>query len=186
VTQARTLHDDCRGVPGRQRAADGRSEPAAQRCARQRSCARSAGREALGERGEPELAPAGASEPTGSPRLQLALPSGLACVLVEPRLPGLPGYRVLALKAPSRGDEDVVALLACAERLARRLARERLGDPQCYTLLFNGAGTRRRGLPHVHIILARGVREKRWALLCLALKRVLRWFRRGPAPADEP
>ena len=48
------------------------------------------------------------------------------------------------------------------------------GDAQCFTVLYNGARTRRKPWPHFHIIPARTPGEKRFMLLCLNLKRVSR------------
>ena len=61
--------------------------------------------------------------------------------------------------------------------LAAELAQTELGDPEAFTLLYNGARTRRCPWPHVHVLLARTVREKRWALLCFHLKHLTRWWR---------
>ena len=107
------------------------------------------------------------------------LRSGRGCRLSSPRLPFVRHYRVLHVSAHEgplspREREELVALAA---RLARRVARATFGDQECYSLLFNAGRTRRQPHDHVHIILARSPGEKRWALLFMALKRLLRWRR---------
>jgi len=106
------------------------------------------------------------------------LSSGRSYLIAAPALPGIPGYRVLSVEETDLGQEDMAELLIEAQRQAGAIARERLGDPQCYTLLMNGSRTRRRPWVHVHIIPANSVRAKRFALCCFILKHVLcRLFR---------
>ncbi|MDF1562855.1 MAG: hypothetical protein P1V51_07415 [Deltaproteobacteria bacterium] len=101
------------------------------------------------------------------------LPGGAVARLMDPRVPFLPHYRVLVLETPaSPGDE--VALLALARQLARRLGQEALGDPEAFSVLFNGARTRRVPRAHVHLLPSGSVAGKRWGLLFLSLKRGLR------------
>lgn len=96
-------------------------------------------------------------------------------VLLRPHVPLVPDYCVLAAEAsPS---ESLATLLAAAEVTARREAAARFGDPECFSLLCNAGRTRRRGWPHVHIILAPSVGAKRWALLWLSLKHISRPWR---------
>ena len=104
------------------------------------------------------------------------LPTGAACRLTRPGLPFLARYHVLALTTGARPatPEDVDALLCLARRLGRRLGTHYFGDAESFTILFNGARTRRSPWPHVHIIPARSVAQKRWALAALHLKHVTR------------
>ena len=110
-------------------------------------------------------------------------------VVLRPRVPFVPNYCVLATVAGALPEGGLAELLGVAERVARREATARFGDPECFSLLCNGGRTRRCGWPHVHIILASSVRAKRWALLWLSLKQLsrpwrwplLRWiWSRGP------
>jgi hypothetical protein len=104
------------------------------------------------------------------------LPTGAACRLSRPDLPFLERYHVLVLTAGERAPtpEDVDALLCLARCLGRRLGSHYFGDAESFTILFNGARTRRSPSPHVHIIPARSVSQKRWALAALHLKNVTR------------
>ena len=108
---------------------------------------------------------------------RFGLPSGASCELSAPKLPLVRGYYALSLVEASPGEADLVALWTLAHRLARDLASRTHGDPECFSLLFNAARTRRKPWAHVHIILARSPAQKRWVLLCLSLKRFLRWRR---------
>ena len=104
------------------------------------------------------------------------LPTGAACRLTRPGVPFLARYHVLALVAGVRAPtpEDVDALLSLARCLGRHLGTHYFGDAESFTILFNGARTRRSPSPHVHIIPARSVSQKRWALAALHLKHVTR------------
>jgi len=101
------------------------------------------------------------------------LSSGSPYLVAAPALPGVPGYRALSVEETELGQEDMAELLLRAQRLARAIAQEELGDPQCYTLLMNGSRTRRRPWLHIHIIPASSVRAKRFALCCFMLKHLL-------------
>ena len=97
-------------------------------------------------------------------------------VVHRPRVPLVPGYCVLAPAADAHG-VSLSVLLAAAEAVARQEASWRFGDPECFSLICNASRTRRRGWPHVHIILAPSVRAKRWAMLWLSLKHLSRPWR---------
>ncbi|MEM9069917.1 MAG: hypothetical protein AAGE52_15500 [Myxococcota bacterium] len=97
-------------------------------------------------------------------------------VLRAPWVPGLEHYWVLHLRDPERvlDDQERRALLATATETARALALEIHGDPECYSLLFNGGRTRRTQGDHVHILLSTSVAAKRRRFVWLHLKHVLR------------
>jgi len=100
-----------------------------------------------------------------------------AYILRRPPIPFVPGYAVVGFadaEAPTRAPEDIAQLWAHAHREARRLSLERFGHAEGYSLLYNGARTRRRPWPHVHIVLAESVEDKRRAFFFLSLKRLLR------------
>ena len=105
------------------------------------------------------------------------LSSGLRCQLVSPRLPWVRNYYALALESSQASESDTDELWALAHQLARKLALRTFHDPECFTLLYNAGRTRRQSWSHIHIILARSPREKRWTLFCLGMKRFLRWRR---------
>jgi hypothetical protein len=110
----------------------------------------------------------------------LQLSSGRRCSLIRPTVPLVPCYYVLLPEGAEQPTmEELDEMWALAHRLARWLARHHHGDPECFTLLFSGARTRKRGWPHIHIIPARSPAEKRWLLLLLSIKRLTRlWERR--------
>ncbi len=107
----------------------------------------------------------------------LRLSSGQRCILTRRTLPGLQTYYVLALRTKSCSSSDVGELQSLAHRIGQMLARGHYGDPECYSLLYNAARTRRRPWPHVHILVARSVADKRWCMLVFQLKHLLRWRR---------
>lgn len=94
--------------------------------------------------------------------------------VVRGRLPGVHRYYLLVAEDPR---PEAPFPWAQASLEAAELARAELGDPEAFTLLYNGARTRRRPWPHAHVLLARSVAEKRWALLCYHLKHLTRWWR---------
>jgi hypothetical protein len=89
------------------------------------------------------------------------------------RLPGVAHYYLLV----ATGQSSQSFPWQAAQELAAELALTELGDPEAFTVLYNGARTRRCPWPHVHVILARTVAEKRCALLCFHLKHLTRWWR---------
>jgi hypothetical protein len=113
------------------------------------------------------------------------LRSGRTVVLRSPPLPLVRNYHVLAWVegqgAPTIAEID--EMWAVAHAIARELGATLYGDPECFSVLFNGERTRRKAWPHFHLILARTPGEKRWALLCLACKRWLRVLRRNHVAA---
>ena len=116
----------------------------------------------------------------------LRLSSGRLCTLASPSIPGLRGYHVLALPGEPPGPDDEAELFLCARGVARALASARHGDPDCYSLMYSAARTRRRPWPHVHIVIASSVATRRRAVLLLQLKHLFRWRRwfgaRRPTP----
>lgn len=121
-------------------------------------------------------------------RETFTLSSGRVCRVDNPRLPLLPDYHVLYF--PGRqgrpSEVEIEEMLVLARRTARRLGRELHGDPECYTVLFNGARTSRRPWVHFHVLPVESVAKKRWALLCLTLKRCLRMAAKVASPGSTP
>jgi hypothetical protein len=114
------------------------------------------------------------------------LPGGLTCELLSPHMPGVPGYHVLAARDhASAAAVDEMARLAAG--IARELGRRRLGDEGAFTIILNGARTRRRQWAHVHIIPADTPARKRRAFAFLCLKGPLRRLERGlRGPRRQP
>jgi hypothetical protein len=93
--------------------------------------------------------------------------------------------------AADAGRDALGAMWRAAYQVARRLAERYQGDPECFSVLFNGGRTRRRPWPHFHIVITGSLSEKRRAMVCISLKRLLRWWRwpvlrRLVAPAPAP
>lgn len=85
------------------------------------------------------------------------------------------GYRVLVFEAgqPGPTGEEQAEMLALALTLARRLSSERFADPECYLLIHNGLGARRRRDFHCHVITVSGRVEKTLVYLWLFLKNAI-------------
>lgn len=107
----------------------------------------------------------------------LRLSSGARCTLHRPALPGVRHYYVVALHEQAASARDVDELHVLAHRVGRMIGTHRFGDPECYTLMYSGARTRRRPWPHVHVLVAHSVVDKRRNVLLLQMKHVLRWRR---------
>lgn len=105
----------------------------------------------------------------------LRLSSNARCVLERPAIPWVRSYYVVALPTAVSSHRDIHELHHLAHRVGRLLGRQRFGDPECYTLMYSAARTRRRPWPHVHVIVASSVQDKRRHVLLLQLKHVLRW-----------
>jgi hypothetical protein len=90
-------------------------------------------------------------------------------------IPGIAHYYVISTEV----ERSPAELWAAAGAVASALARDELGDPGAFALVFNGRATRRRPWPHVHVFLARTIAGRRWALCCYTLKHLTRWRRWG-------
>ncbi len=84
---------------------------------------------------------------------------------------------MVALPGAATGSGDVEELYMLAHRIGRMLGQRQFGDPECFTLVYSGARTRRRSWPHVHVLVAGSVADKRRNVLFLQMKHVLRWRR---------
>lgn len=115
--------------------------------------------------------------------------------LARSRVPFVRHYFVLHAPPGPDGEADagreaLAAMWRAAHQVARRLAERYQGDPECFSVLFNGGRTRKRPWPHFHIVITGSLSEKRRAMVCISLKRLLRWWRWplvrhlvAPAPA---
>ncbi len=112
--------------------------------------------------------------------------------LARSRGPFVRHYFVLhAADEAEAGRDALGAMWRAAYHVARRLAEQYQGDPECFSVLFNGGRTRKRPWPHFHIVITGSLSEKRRAMVCISLKRLLRWWRwpvlrRLVAPAPAP
>lgn len=110
-------------------------------------------------------------------RRGLRLSSGVRCSLRRPALPGVQNYYLVALPGSAVGTRDIEELYLVAHRIGRMMGRRRFGDAECYTLMYSGARTRRRPWPHVHVLVAGSVADKRRNIFFLQMKHLLRWRR---------
>ena len=101
------------------------------------------------------------------------LRGGRRCVLLAPRMPGVPDYHVLALDGPARG-ADLEELAALAASIARRLGEDLRDDPDAFSIVLNGPRASRRPWAHAHIIPVRTPAQKRRAFALMWLKGPLR------------
>lgn len=110
----------------------------------------------------------------------LALTTGRTLVVRAPQLPFLRHYHVVSWPegAPPPTAGEIDEMWRVAHTLARSLGRALFADEECFSVLYNGARTRRRPWAHFHVILARSPGEKRRALLALSAKRWLRMLAR--------
>ncbi len=106
----------------------------------------------------------------------LVLRTGRRVELGAPEIPFVPHYRVLSWPRDARAptSSEIDEMFALAHAIARERGRELFGDPECFAVLYNGARARRMPWAHFHLIPARSPAERRFVLLCLVLKRVMR------------
>lgn len=105
------------------------------------------------------------------------LRGGVACELLEPHMPGVPNYHVLAVDGHV-SQSDVDELAALGARIARRLGHELRGDEGAFTIILNGPLSSRRPWAHVHILPVATPAEKRRAFALLFMKGPLRRMER--------
>ena len=144
-------------------------------------------------RGEVEAEVAGTSrddEGVDAPRrITLSeLRSGHRVVVTRPEVPGLSDYLVLHLDPvdDQPSPELVGELVIRAHELARTLSFARFGHAEGWSLLLNGAATRRTAGLHVHVVIAGSVHEKRRAFFALQLKHLTRPLARQLEPLTRP
>jgi diadenosine tetraphosphate (Ap4A) HIT family hydrolase len=118
---------------------------------------------------------------SGAIEREIPLRSGRVVALRSPALPLVRHYHVLAWPkdAGPATPAEIDEMWSIAHAFSRERGAALFGDPECFTVLYNGARTRRMPWPHFHVIPARSPGEKRWVLSCLSLKRLFR-VRRWP------
>ena len=106
------------------------------------------------------------------------LPGGVRCELLQPHMPGIRHYHVLAASGPAH-DDDVDEMARLGARIARKLGRDLVGDQDAFTIILNGARASRRPWAHVHILPVATPAEKRRAFAFLFAKGPLRRIERA-------
>ncbi|MEO0400165.1 MAG: hypothetical protein AAF224_12180 [Pseudomonadota bacterium] len=114
------------------------------------------------------------------------LPSGAECLLRQIKNDIIPGYYLLCFldeRAEPTGRE-VTEMLTLGIQYAQKMAREKLGDPQAFSILYSGYSARREKGWHVHIVLLGNRWRKAWLYLVLAGKNFLQavGLRKDDAP----
>jgi len=114
------------------------------------------------------------------------LSSGQSCTLYRIRRDMIPDYYLLSFPrdAGEPSPADLSEMLVLGMTRAQALARERVGDPGAYSVLYSGYSARREQGWHVHIVLLTGRWKKAWLYLVLAGKNALQaiGLRRDDAP----
>lgn len=120
-------------------------------------------------------------------RIELA--SGKHCTLLRIRRDLIPDYYILAFPK-SHGEparEEVAEMVTLGIEYAKSIAKESVGDPEAYTLLYSGYSARREKGWHIHIVLLGNRWKKAWLYLVLAGKNLLQaiGLRKDDSPRIE-
>jgi len=103
------------------------------------------------------------------------LASGKTCRLLEIKKDIIPNYFLLSFPKdqgePSHS--EVTEMLNHGILHAQQLARELLGDPTAFTILYSGYSARREKGWHVHIVLLGNRWKKTWLYLVLSMKNLM-------------
>ena len=105
----------------------------------------------------------------------LKLASGKQCKFIRIRRDLIPNYYILAFPK-SQGEpskDEVSEMVTLGIELAKSIAKEYVGDPEAYTLLYSGYSARREKGWHIHIVLLGNRWKKAWLYLVLAGKNIL-------------
>jgi len=117
------------------------------------------------------------------------LSSGQSCTLYRIRRDMIPDYYLLSFprSAGEPSPANLSEMLVLGITRAQALARERVGDPGAYSVLYSGYSARREQGWHVHIVLLTGRWKKAWLYLVLAGMNALQGIglRRDDAPRFE-
>lgn len=114
------------------------------------------------------------------------LQSGADCQLLNIRNDLIPNYYLLCfpktLGEPS--DADVTEMLTIGVGYAQKIAFQKLGDKEAFSVLYSGYSARREKGWHVHIVLLGNRWRKAWLYSVLAMKNLLQAFgiRKDDAP----
>lgn len=114
------------------------------------------------------------------------LQSGADCQLLNIRNDLIPNYYLLCfpktLGEPS--DIDVTEMLTIGVQYAQKVALQKLGDKEAFSVLYSGYSVRREKGWHVHIVLLGNRWRKAWLYSVLAMKNLLQAF--GMRKDDAP
>lgn len=105
----------------------------------------------------------------------IELASGKTCRIIRIRRDLIPNYYILAFPK-SQGEpskEEVSEMVTLGIEYAKSIAKEVIGDPEAYTLLYSGYSARREKGWHIHIVLLGNRWKKAWLYLVLAGKNIL-------------
>lgn len=114
------------------------------------------------------------------------LHSEAECKLLNIRNDLIPNYYLLCfprtLGEPS--DVDVTEMLTLGVQYAQKIALQKLGDQEAFSVLYSGYSARREKGWHVHIVLLGNRWRKAWLYSVLAMKNLLQAFgiRKDDAP----
>jgi len=104
--------------------------------------------------------------------------SGAKCQLIRIRNDIIPDYYLLAFPK-TQGEPsapEVTEMLNKGVSYARKIAFERLGNEEAYSVLYSGYSARREKGWHVHIVLLGNRWRKAWLYAVLASKNLLQAF----------
>jgi len=114
------------------------------------------------------------------------LKSGAECQLLNIRNDLIPNYYLLCfpktLGEPS--DVDVTEMLTLGVQYAQKIAFQKLGDREAFSIIYSGYSARREKGWHVHIVLLGNRWRKAWLYSVLAMKNLLQAF--GVRKDDAP
>ena len=117
---------------------------------------------------------------------QFELSSGNYCRLLRIRKDFIPNYYILAFPK-TQGEpspQEVSEMLKLGTFHAQKLAKEVIGDPEAFTILYSGYSARREKGWHVHIVLLGNRWKKAWLYMILSGKNIAQAFglRKDDAP----
>jgi len=100
------------------------------------------------------------------------LSSGNFCQLLRIRRDLIPNYYLLAFPK-TQGEpnsSEITEMLNIGTMHAQQLAKEIIGDPEAFTILYSGYSARREKGWHVHIVLLGNRWKKAWLYMALSGK----------------
>ncbi len=114
------------------------------------------------------------------------LKSGSECQLLNIKNDLIPNYYLLCFprKLGEPSDVDVTEMLTLGVQYAQKIASDKLGDKEAFSVLYSGYSARREKGWHVHIVLLGNRWRKAWLYSVLAMKNLLQAFgiRKDDAP----
>lgn len=117
---------------------------------------------------------------------RFTLNSGAECKLLSIKNDIIPNYYLLCFprKLGEPSDIDITEMLTQGVGYAQRIALEKLGDKEAFSVLYSGYSARREKGWHVHIVLLGNRWRKAWLYSVLAMKNLLQAFglRKDDAP----